>query len=644
MKKRLSILTIFFFLFFIFFSIKSIAKEMPTNIGLYGGLGFNMHSPSFTDTAESNQVLIPFNQSSTALSGYFGIIGNFPINETYTISGRIGYYNLNGSISSTTVTEEKHTLDARFQYIEVSPILQLHNLISNSPIYFLAGLEFGFPLSMKYDYKYENLNTPSLNSTITDIDLRGKATRLAVALGVGYILNLSENTFLMPEASFRLPLTKVSTEKVFDSWNISQLRLGVNLTFGLNKYEEPITIKKDEKYLNVNTPEIVYYDAKMTPRPVEKVKVEEVQYTELFPLIPYVFFPEGKSTPAPETQVLAAQNEAGEFRIDALSPSAEKINSYTLDIIGSRLKQDNTAQITVTGTLNSKELKSQKSLAKERADFVKNYLVANYGIQANKINTIAGGFPAKPSSKSDVDGDKENSRAEIASNNPEILKPIVISSDKERITVPQLIDFKSIIATNDTIDTWVLKYFQAGKEIEKKEGFGMPSNISWQILPNQLASSQTPVDWEFTVKTINGLKKTINGSLPVDYFSFTRKKTENLPDKIISKFSLVLFDFDSPSLSDQDKQIIDKYVIPSISANSTIQIYGYTDRIGDEDYNKNLATKRADNVRKYLEGKVKNVAFETYGVGESVLIFNNNLTTGRQLSRTVQIYVITPKK
>ena len=96
--------------------------------------------------------------------------------------------------------------------------------------------------------------------------------------------------------------------------------------------------------------------------------------------------------------------------------------------------------------------------------------------------------------------------------------------------------------------------------------------------------------------------------------------------------------------SDQDKQIIDKYVIPSISANSTIQIYGYTDKIGDEDYNKNLATRRADNVRKYLEGKVKNVNYETYSIGESVLIFNNNLTTGRQLSRTVQIYVITPKK
>jgi len=117
-----------------------------------------------------------------------------------------------------------------------------------------------------------------------------------------------------------------------------------------------------------------------------------------------------------------------------------------------------------------------------------------------------------------------------------------------------------------------------------------------------------------------------------------------LPDKTTSKFSLVLFDFDSPNISDLDKQILDKNVVPAIGPNSTVQIYGYTDRIGDFDYNKNLATRRADAVKNYLSSKVKNVKFETYGVGESVQIFDNNKTLGRQLSRTVQIYIITPKK
>lgn len=637
MLKRLSVITILFA--FLFNGIAfSQAKEMPTNIGLFGGLGLNMHSTSFAGSVD----FPPYNQSATSPGGFFGIIGNFPINETYTISGRLGYNSLYGQLSSNTESQTTTTIDAHYDYIEISPILQLHNLISNTPVYFLAGLELGVPMNMKYDATVTN---PSQTQSLTNIDVPDqKLTRIAIALGAGYIIDLTKNIFLMPEVSYRLPLSKVSNNIDFPDWNIGQLRLGVNLTFGLAKYEEPVTETKENYYMNVETPQISYYDEKMNPRPVDKIKVEEVQYTELFPLIPYIFFPNGESVPTAETQVLSAQNAAGEFSISKLPPDAMKINSYTLDIIGSRMKENKYSDMTVTGTLNSKELKTNKKLAKERADFVKNYLVGNYGVDASRINAIGGGFPTKPSNKNDAMGDIENSRAEITTKDPEILKPIIISADKERITTPQIINFNVGISTNDTIAYWALKYYQAGNEISKFDGEGMPKNISWQIGPNQLEASQTPVDWEFTAKSKNGLSKTIDGSIPVDYFSFSRKKTENLPDKIISKFSLVLFDFDSPVLSEQDKAIIDKYIVPAISANSTIQIYGYTDIIGDPDYNKTLATKRAESVHKYLESKVKNVQYQTFGVGESVLIFNNNLTTGRQLSRTVQIYVVTPKK
>jgi outer membrane protein OmpA-like peptidoglycan-associated protein len=220
----------------------------------------------------------------------------------------------------------------------------------------------------------------------------------------------------------------------------------------------------------------------------------------------------------------------------------------------------------------------------------------------------------------------------------------MISGEKDRVSSPQIVDFQVKYTTDDNVANYTLKYFQAGTLINQIDGTGMPNNISWQISPNQLLAKQVPVDWEFTSMSESGLTKTLNGSIPVDYFSFSRKKSENLPDKVVSKYSLVLFDFDSPVISEQDKQIIEKNVIPAITANSTVQIYGYTDRIGEADYNKKLAQQRADNVKDYLAGKVKNVKFETFGVGESVQIYNNNYTTGRQLSRTVQIYVITPNK
>jgi len=627
MLKKLIIIT-FFFAFWFNYTAKSQQQDLVTNIGFYGGLGLNLHS-----------TYLPNQKSDLGIGPYIGIIGNFPINNTFAISGRIGYFNLNGSLYQDLDEFTRERVNAKLDYIEISPILQIHNILDN-PLYFLAGLEFGAPISLKYDFI---TTTSSGENTLPDIDVQNKATRLAIAAGVGYTWKLSDNIFLCPEASFRLPLNDVSTNSAYSKWKVSQIRLGVNLTYSLTKYEEPIQ-PIENKVLNIGQPELSYYDEKMIPRPLNKINVEEVQYSELFPLLPYVFFPEGKAVPDETVQALGAQNMAGEFTIETLSPDAFKINTYTLDIIGKRMKENPNAIVTLTGTINSKELKNEKTLAKQRAEFAKNYLIANYGITEDRINVVAGGFPTKPSNKNDVDGDAENCRVEISSSNFEILKPIVLFGEKERVTNPNLINFKVPVNTNDEITNWKLVYKQAGEQLEVLEGTTLPIEATWQIKPNQLASSSVPVDYFLTVQTASGLSRSINGSISTDYYSFSRKKSENLPDKTISKFSLVLFDFDSPNISDLDKQILDKNVVPAIGPNSTVQIYGYTDRIGDFDYNKNLATRRADAVKNYLSSKVKNVKFETYGVGESVQIFDNNKTLGRQLSRTVQIYIITPKK
>ncbi len=617
-KTVISIIS-YTFILLIWFNLSAISQDvkqnkMPTNIGFYGGAGLNSHSASFQTGITT--------EAGTGLFG--GIIGNFSLTPKFVLSGRIGYYNLDGIIKyKLEELDLQTTLDAYLEYVEIAPMLQYY-LLNDKPLYLLGGIEIGVPIIA--------------NSAIED-----RTTRLALALGAGYTFNIAKNIFLSPEVSYRLPFSKVSSAEFYDSWNVSQLRLGVNLTFSISPYVEQITPREDKK-LDLGTPELSYYDDKMMPKPLTKINVEEVQYSELFPLLPYVFFPEKKAVPDPSIQTLAAQNEAGEFSFNTLSPDAYKINTYTLDIIGKRLQDNPNAIITVTGTLDSKESKTEKNLSKERAEFCKNYLVANYNIATNRINVVASGMPANPSNKNDIEADAENRRAEITSDNFDLMKPIVIFGDRERVTTPSMVNFKSDVITNDTIESWKLVYRQSGDEIEVFSGIQDPGLITWQIKPNQLKSTSIPVDWEYTVITKNGLTKKLNGSIPSDYFSFSRKKSEKLPDKTISKFSLVLFDFDSPQISEKDKQIIDKNILPVIAANSTVQIYGYTDKIGDFDYNKKLATRRADAVKNYLSSKVKNVKFESYGVGEGVQIFNNDQTLGRQLSRTVQIYVVTPKK
>lgn len=638
-------------LFAILFSASANSQDklnMPINIGIFGGFGLNMHQPSWADVGSLTGEPIPFNQSSTGLGYFGGIIGNFPINDIFTISARLGYNALDGEIE-TSVTNgtivETHTIDGKFDYFEVSPILQLHNLIPLRNLYFLAGVEIGIPVTTKWDYTYTESLTPSSTTTF-DVEMPDKATRFALAVGAGYVIPLSKNVFLTPEASFRFAFTNLSSNATFDSWTVNQLRLGVSLTFGLSTYEEEEPIQQTTEYKNlaVDEPSLKYYDKNMDLQPLAQVKVEEVQYSELSPLIPYVFFPEGESTPSPSSQVLAAQSEAGEFSIETLPSDAEQINTYTLDIVGTRMKANPSSTLTVTGTINTNENKNNKKyLSKERADFVRNYLTANYGIDPNRITVISSTLPSKPSSKTDPEGEAENARAELTSTNPEILKPILTTGERERVTDPTIIEFYPNIVTNDTITNWELVYYQGGTQLKRFTGGGNPSHISWQIAPNILKPSQVPIDYQFNVETVSGLKKGVEGSVPVDFISYSRKREEDLPDRTISKYSLVLFDFDSDAISDQDKRTIDQYIVPSIKANSTVQIYGYTDRIGDENYNKGLAQRRANNVQKYISGKVKNVKFETFGLGEGVQIFNNENQTGRQLSRTVQIYIITPK-
>ncbi len=619
---------------------------LHTNLGLYGGINLNMHSPSFTlPVPEQNSAAnVLFDNNSTSAGFNLGFIGNFPINEHLVFSGRLGYNGLGGTLKSDEIVDayRNHELKASLHYLELSPVMQFHNYLPVKPLYFLAGLEFGLPLSLKYDYSNTSAS-PASASAISEsgVEIKSKAIRLAIALGAGYTFNVGDAVFLTPEASFRLPLTKVSSFEGFDSWSVPQLRIGVNLTFGLEKKTK--TVVKESTPLKVGFEDVRGYDKQRKAKKLSKITVEETQYTELFPLLPYVFFDEQKAVPSESSTKLRAQNAKGSFAINNLEPDALEINKSTLDIVGSRMQANKNASLTLTGTVDAKKESPKTGLAKERAAFAKDYLVNNYGIEDKRIETGSTGLPEKASAPGDPDGIQENRRVEIASSTPDILEPIMIQKDKQRLAEPDLIELVPYAESSDSLASWFVEVLQAGRQIKKVEGKGEIKPVQIAISPNQLSEKEIPLDYTFTAVTKSGEKATASGSVPVDYISTTRKKTEDRPDRTISKFSLVVFDFDSPKVSESDKQILEKFVLPAIKFNSTVQIYGYTDRIGYDSYNKKLSMERAQNVKAFLESKLKSVKYEVYGVGESVKIFDNDLPAGRQLSRTVQVYVITPK-
>jgi outer membrane protein OmpA-like peptidoglycan-associated protein/opacity protein-like surface antigen len=620
-------------------SVFSQDKEIPTNIGIYGGLNMNMHSPDFNYLTFLNgqgiDIFHIYNKSATSFGGNFGAIANIPINNRFVFTGRLGLNSLGGDLKDTA----NRSLSSTINMLEVTPGMQFHNLFSGTDIYLLAGLELGIPISKSY-------TAETANGVVSE-DIPSAMTRFGLALGAGWMFEVSDNIFVTPELSYRIPFTKVSDDTKFTTWDIPQLRLGVNITFGFAKdNSSKVTETKVASDINVGFKEVRAYDKNGNMKPASKISVEEVQYAEQYPIIPYVFFNEKSDIPNEKTQrTKGSSNEAGSFTIESLEPDAEKINSSTLDIIGLRMQKDKNIAIKIVGTLDGRGESNNKELALKRAEFAKSYLTKNYGISNDRITTEAGSLPSKPSSLRDPMGIEENRRVEIyaLNSNTNLLEPILIRSDRQRLASPDVIEFVPYADTKDSIAGWELEVMQSGKMIKKYAGAGKPDPTQWAIMPNDLGANEIPVDYTFKAWTVNEKFSSVNGTLPVEYFSITRKKTEERADRTISKFSLMLFDFNSPDISEQDKKIITNSILPEIKFNSTVQIYGYTDVIGDADYNKKLALQRATNVQDFLQSKVKDAKYEVFGIGESVQVFDNKTTTGRQLSRTVQVYVITPK-
>jgi outer membrane protein OmpA-like peptidoglycan-associated protein len=631
-------LTILFLFVFVTFSVITLAQDtskkkkenfkVPMSLGLYGGLNINMHQPSFP---RGSSYIHFFEDNQTSYTGNIGLIGLFPIDDILVMTGRLGYNPTSVDLISTT-GEQKYEMG--LGYFEISPVLQFHNLLPIKPLYFLAGLEFGIPVDN--EYKFINNNVPNDSGNISPASMRA-----AFVIGAGYMFKISGKFYVSPELSYRFPFTRVTSDADFSTWKVSQLRLGVNLTFSLEG--KPKAKPIPPAGIDMGFKEVRYYNPDGTTAPVQSVKVEDVQYSELYPFIPYIFLDKNTIEPQEDEQIMIGKTESGEFTIQKLEPDAMKINMSTLDIIGTRMERNSNAELAIVGTIDGSDEKDSKDLALMRAVYAKDYLVENFDIDPKNITVKGEGIPQEPSSLRDPDGIAENRRIEFYSNTPDLFKPILIQSENQRIANPALIEFVPYANSEDSIITWTMEITQADRLLRKNKGLGVPPAMQWAIRPNELTNKQVPIDYKLIATTINGVEKSITGSIPIEYYSTKRKKTEDLPDRVVSKFSLILFDFDKAEISKEDKKIIDEYIIPTIKYNSTIKIYGYTDRIGDDKYNQKLARRRAEAVKDYIKKKKKDVKIDVYGVGESVPIFDNNKPIGRQLSRTVQVHVITPK-
>lgn len=636
----------------IFFQQNSFCKDnsflLQPNYGIYTGLNFNYHNPDFT--IENTHSI--FSQSTTSTGLHFGGVANYPFTSHFMGSMRLGIHSM--SMNTSEIVEDPSNninhysmIDASLLYFEISPALQIYNIdyINLPQLYFLAGFEFGLPLAPSYDYRYEDQtqSPPIIINDLKDETLPDAETRIALNLGFGYTFPINNNLYISPEVSFRYPFNDVSDNSSFEPWNVPQLRLGVNLTFGYGdrKY------KSNESDFQAGFQKIRYYDKLGHAHPLDTVYVEETHYTEAHPILPYIFFDKDSENISSLAHVLNPEKiEANTSSNNPLDTSyymsSLSINELVLDIIGSRMEQNEEAKVTIKGFIDEVEEKNKK-LSLDRANFVKNYLVVNYGIDPGRIHAIgAGKRPENASTSREEEGMEENRRVEIITNYDNILAPIIITSDKQRIATPDMIELRPYVVTQERIKNWFIEISQDDNILHLFAGKDSPEPVYWKIHPNQLNNDEEPIEYDLTVVLESEKEAHANGEIPVLYYSEYKKEMSFRPNKTIAKYSLVVFDFDRPEISDVDRELIDKYIIPSIEKSSIVQAIGYTDAIGSDQHNLRLSKERAVNVINYLKSKKNAAEYKAFGVGEKVNIFDNNTPVGRHLSRCVHIYVVTP--
>jgi outer membrane protein OmpA-like peptidoglycan-associated protein len=366
--------------------------------------------------------------------------------------------------------------------------------------------------------------------------------------------------------------------------------------------------------------------------------IEEIVGRETVPLLNYVFFADGDAT-IPTRYALLDAAGAKSFTMASLPDGTLERYHHMLNIIAMRMQQRPEATLTLTGTTDGREY---ASVAGARARAVAAYFTDVWSIAPSRIRTVSRGLPETPSSSRAEQGRAENRRVELTSTDAELLAPIETST-VQRLLKPESVRFYPSIIAEEGLSRWKFSVSDGDRIMRDSDGYATyPDTISWnwRDINGALPSGDTLRFTLFASDNKGAEVQTSTQVIPVNVLTLERKNVEKLPDRTIEKISLILFDYDRSDLGAQNREIL-RQAARRLTTKSTLIVRGYTDALGDENYNQRLSERRADAVRGQLDGLLSGVPTRSEGVGESRLLFDNELPEGRFYCRTVQVLIET---
>lgn len=583
-----------------------------------------------------------------------GLLYQTPLSQSFAAMLRLGYTTIgdekeqtedigNAVENNTTVDAiSQHSFDFTLGAISIEPQLMIRPF--RIPLNIHLGAQFGFIIKNEANYS-ERLIAPAgavftngtteRNSQAGSID-NGSPSISAIP-GFSYDIPIARSLVLAPEVAYHLDLVNSPT---LDPEVSTTLRLGLALKYGPgNVIQIPQGPSSSTALQAAVQATGVFGDG--SEKPVVQIRVEESLGSQLRPLLNYVFFDEN-SDELPERYNTLEPDESRGFSVESLH-YLDVLQTYhhLLNIVGRRMLQNPTATLRIVGrNSDEKQEKGNTTLSRNRALAVREYLYNVWGIEMARMPIEAGNLPDKPSNITDPDGIVENRRVELYSDNPAILEP-VFTSDTLRTANPPTVRFRASAQPATGVERWRLTASQSGRTLKEFSGEGaLPTQLDWRIDEDQTRTPRvpTPIDYQMELEDTDGNTITTPlASIPTDLVTIQRKRRERIADKEISRYSLMLFDFGKAELGDANKRIVE-FIKGRVTLNSTVAITGHTDRVGDPGVNKKLSEDRAAAVAAALTGTNPT----TRGLGESTLLFSNDLPEGRFYCRIVDVVVETP--
>lgn len=640
-------------------------------IGITGSGALNMHSGSLT-TADGLLECGTFTDATT-LGWMAGNALWLPITDKLAFSGRLQYWDADGTFSapndvqpnvslpdgSLVRMQSEYQLQTTLDYIN----LDLLALWYFTPELFVGlGPQIGFNTRASFA-QTEKILEPSyleftqggqertfLSSTFAQ---NGVSTTIRIALQamVGYDIRVHPQVVVTPEVGYARAFTNVLSGS---DWLAHALRAGVTVSWAIQPDDEPEPPKKEEPVI-VRQPEPVAAPVRSMNLEVESrfadgktfpgadIVITETRNSDVVPLLPFVFFETNSAAIPTRYHAFAGKS----FDEAALQDSVLGVYHSLLDIVGSRMIKYPDSKLTVTGYREPTDGENSAQLSASRAQAIKDYLSRNWGIGEQRIQTAAGVLPSIVSTQSTQDGRTENRRAELAASDPRILAPVSLNKI-ERTAEPASITIKPTFATPADVTNISAELAIGSNRVAGPLTANGASGITWnvdvaavsQAIPMYNRAAATGVV-RTTATYADGTKDEKGAMVSARRFvRSTRFSNEIVNDSVVERFRLIFFDFDSPTVSEFNRSMID-LVRSRIRTNSALRITGLTDRIGPVEHNQTLSAKRAAAIETSIKQRVIPAVSQSSGAGP-MLIYNNNLPEGRWYNRTVLIEVATP--